>query len=134
MFDQIVEWLEDAAHGDTRAYSARDIRTAVAALYYHMIAVDGSVTLQEIERFTTVLQEQFKLDDEKVHELMQRGAMKDTQSPGLFPFTSILNREFSEPKRREVFERLKELADSDGHRHPLEMQLLDHLKQLLKLS
>ncbi len=45
MFDQIIEWLEDASHGEKHGYSARDVQTAVAALYYHMISVDGIVKL-----------------------------------------------------------------------------------------
>ena len=134
MFDQIIEWLEDASHGEKHGYSARDVQTAVAALYYHMISVDGVVRLKELERFTNVLQEQFELDDEQVHSLMRRGAKKDSESPGLFPFTTILNREFSEEKRREVVEKLGELAESDGHRHPLELELLSHIRQLLKLE
>ncbi len=133
MFDQIIERLEDASHGDAHGFSDQDVQTAVAALYYHMISIDGVVSLREIERFTNALREQFGLDDDAVHELMKRGARNDEQSPGLFPFAVILNHEFSEAKRREVLERLTVLADADGHRHVLERELIDHICQLLKL-
>lgn len=130
MFDQVIQWLETGEGGN---YPSRDVRTAVAAICYHMMAVDGAVTLKEIEKFTTVLGEQFDLDDNQIHDLMHRGAKSDASSPSLFPFTSIINSSFNLEKRRLVMHHLAELADSDGIRHPLETELLDHLSVLLKI-
>ena len=134
MFDKVVEWLEEAADGEAGGYSDLDVRTAVAALYYHMIEVDGVVTLDEMTRFSNILQSQFDLPEEKVRELVARGADNDRNSPGLFPFTVILNHEFSKEKRAEIVDRLAELADSDGHRAGVEIELIDHIRQLLKLD
>ncbi len=131
MFDKVVEWLEDA---DEEAYSDRDVRTAVAALYYHMISVDGHVSLREIDRFLTILKEQFALSDDQARELTRRGVQQEGESAGLFPFTAILNREFDDAKRRNVLRHLHELADSDGARDPLERDLLQHIQTMLKLD
>ena len=122
MFDKVVSWLEDD-HG-REGHSDRDIRIAVAALYYHMISIDGVVSLKELEVVTNALQEQFSLTDDQVHELVERGAKQDRDSPGLFPFAVILNREFSEEQRREVLRHLKTLARADGSNDPLESEML----------
>ncbi|MFD0917737.1 TerB family tellurite resistance protein [Pseudahrensia aquimaris] len=131
MFDRIIEWLEKGEGGD---FPSRDVRTAVAAIYYHMMAVDGAVTLREIETFTNILGEQFDLDDDQIHDLMHRGAETDASSPSLFPFASIINSAFDIDKRMAVMDHLVSLADSDGIRHPLETELLEHLAKLFKLS
>jgi uncharacterized tellurite resistance protein B-like protein len=134
MFDRVIAWLEEGVTGELDGFDERDVRTAVAALYYHMIAVDGVVSPSEIKRFTEVLQDQFGLSDEQVRELMRTGRDNDNESPGLFPFTAIINHSFSEEKRRRVVERLSDLADIDGIVHPLESEMLAHVRLLLKLS
>lgn len=130
MFDQIIEWLEK---GGDAEYADRDVRTAVAAIYYHMMAVDGAVRLREIEAFTRILAVEFDLDDDQIHDLLHRGAESDQESPSLFPFATIINRSLDEDKRKAVLVNLADLADSDGFRHPLETDLLTHLADLLKV-
>ena len=132
MFDKVVSWLE--GDEDQEGLSDRDIRSAVAALYYHMISIDGVVSLKELEVVINALKDQFQLTDEQVHELVERGAKKDRESPGLCPFTVILNREFSVSQRREVLRRLNELAHADGDDHPLEAEMLNHVETLLRLD
>ena len=134
MFDKVVDWLEDTSQGSDQGYADRDVRAAVAAIYYHMITLDGIVSLGEMQRFTSILKRQFRLSEEKVHELVKRGVDWEKNSPGLFPFTVILNHEMSDKKRRLVLKRLAERADSDGHRSSIEVELLDHIRQLLKLD
>ena len=129
MFDRIIDWLEA---GDGENFPSRDVRTAIAAIYYHMMAIDGAVTLREIETFTNILGQQFDLDDDQIYDLMHRGAESDASSPSLFPFASIINKAFDLEKRRSVMKHLTSLADADGVRHPLENDLLEHLNKLLK--
>lgn len=134
MFDKVISWLEDGAHSEISDYDPRDVRTAVAALYYHMIAEDGVVTDDELSTLQTTLMEQFSITDEQADRLTERAARHDEQSAGLFPFTSIVNHNFSIQKRQEVYDRLCELAKADGHLHPLELDLLQHIKTMLKLD
>jgi len=131
MFDRIVSKLENPAGGFE--YSSEDVQSAVAALYYHMIAVDGVVRFAELERLQRVLKKQFNLNDEQVHDLMKRGRSSDSESPGLFPFTVVLNRQMDVEKRRDVLKHLTSLARADGHKHPLEIDLLDNIGELLKV-
>ncbi|PCH46108.1 MAG: hypothetical protein COC23_04780 [Hyphomicrobiales bacterium] len=134
MFDKVIKWLEHGADGEISDYDPRDVRTAVAALYYHMIAEDGVVTEDELSTLHATLMEQFCLSDDRADRLTERAARHDAQAAGLFSFTAIVNHNFSIKKRQEVYDRLSDLAYADGHLHPLELDLLQHIKVLLKLG
>lgn len=132
MFDRVIDWLENG--GPDGHYSDRDVRTAVAALFYHMVSVDGQVSPKETDALIAALASQFDLSHDQVHELMHRGERQDRDAGALFPFTAIINHELSEAQRIDVIDCLRDLADADGIRHPLENDLLQHLKQLLKVA
>lgn len=133
MFDRLIKLLENDIAG---VYTTDPLETAsaVAALYFHMIAADGVVTTAEIERFRTSLQQQFDLDDEQLNEVVTRGAQEDRASPGLFPFTSIVNSKMDTPAKAEVMRRLHELAGADGQIHETEQDMLAHVERLLLLD
>ena len=50
MFDRVMAWLE-AKDAQALPFADNDVRVAVAALWYHMIAVDGVVTQDERNQF-----------------------------------------------------------------------------------
>ncbi len=134
MFDRIISLLADGGSDDGQSYSKNDIAAAVAALYFHMISADGVLTMPEIERFRELLREQFDLNDEELDEVCTRGAREDRESPGLFPFTAILNRALDANGKAEVLDRLHQLAIQDGTIHAGERAMLTHVKKLLKLD
>ncbi|MEL6752147.1 MAG: TerB family tellurite resistance protein [Pseudomonadota bacterium] len=134
MFDRIIALLEEDDRSGETAYDTIDIASAVAALYFHMIAADGIVTTAEIDRFRTMLREQFDLDDEALDQVVTRGAQEDRSSPGIFSFTAILNREMDADARAGILERLAELANADGEVDPLEADMLAHVSKLLRLD
>ena len=133
MFDRVISWLESPPESNGRHFEDQDIHVAVAALFYHMIAVDGEVTEHEFGRLKNLLKERFGLNDEQLRQLSDEGQSVDEESAGLFPFAIILNREYSEDQRRDILERLKTLAEADGVIHPLEAAMIDQMRLLLKL-
>ncbi len=133
MFDRLIKLLEDDIDGvDTS--DPLETASAVAALYFHMIAADGVMTTDEITRFRSMLQQQFDLNDEQLNEVVTRGAQEERASPGLFPFTSIVNSKMDGPAKAQVMRRLNELAGSDGEVHQTERDMLAHVERLLRLD
>lgn len=133
MFDRVLSWLESPGENEERHFDDQDIRVAVAALFYHMVAVDGEVTEIESQRLGNLLRERFGLNHSQLAQLSQEGQNVDQDSAGLFPFAIILNREYSEDQRRDILSRLEALAQADGVVHPLEAAMVDQMRLLLKL-
>ncbi len=135
MFDRVMDWLEAAEPLDHKqGFGDHDIQVCVAALFYHMIAIDGVVTDEERAQLHALLLERYELDEAQLAQLTLDGEENDRLSAGLFPFTVILNRQLNAAERRTVFDQLQQLAMADGELHDLEQGMLDHVKVLLKLS
>ncbi len=133
MFDRLIKLLEDDIEGiDTS--DPLETASAVAALYFHMIAADGVMTTNEITRFRSMLRQQFDLDDDQLNEVVTRGAQEERASPGLFPFTSIVNSKMDGPAKTQVMQRLQELASADGHVDETERDMIAHVERLLRLD
>ncbi len=125
MFEKVLSWLEDGSEGQ------EDVQIAVAALYYHMISVDGQMLPSEVDRFADLLQSRFDLDEDQLEALSVRGIEANNQSAGLFPFTVILKRDLDDQQQQQVLDALQELADVDGTRHELETRMIGDIRELL---
>ncbi|MEP1089006.1 MAG: TerB family tellurite resistance protein [Rhizobiaceae bacterium] len=129
-----MNWLADEPLRHEQGFDDHDIQVCVAALFYHMIAVDGEVTEVERQQLHTLLSQRYQLTDHQLGVLEQEGEASDKDSAGLFPFTVILNRQLDEHERWKVYGQLKQLAEADGTVHDLEQGMLDHVNILLKLD
>ena len=109
-------------------------RSASPLCFNHMIAIDGVVTMDELERLRALLRQRYQLDDTQLAALTREGKDSDEDSAGLFPFTVILNREMDLAERQNVLDQLTTLAMADGELHVLERDMLDHVRTLLKLE
>ncbi|MEM8749618.1 MAG: TerB family tellurite resistance protein [Pseudomonadota bacterium] len=133
MFERVIALLANGETEGPDGYSSKDVAAAVCALYFHMIQADGVVKPVEIDQFRKSLQDRFELSDDELNATIEEGVTEDQNSPGLFPFTAILNRELTEVQKSEVLEQLENLARLDGEVHPLETDMLEHVRRLLKL-
>ena len=134
MFDRVMEWLASDPNEGGEGFNDSEVRLSVAALFYHMIAVDGSVSTVESDRLRTLLQHEFGLDDEQIEKLAEAGQHADQNSSGVFPFSVVLNEELDLTARQRIYAELETLAMADGILHDLEAQLLSHMKVMLKLD
>ena len=137
MFDRVMDWLEAATAepaGKVHGFGDHDIQVCVAALFYHMVAIDGVITVEERQQFLDLLSQRYSLNDTQLAQLALDGEESDRQSAGLFPFTVILNRQLDRIQRQQVFDQLQQLAQADGVVDELEQGMLDHVKVLLKLA
>ncbi len=133
MFDRVIQYLESLSTGEAFGFADEDRNLAVAALFYHMIAVDGIIKPIEKEWFHSLLEEKFGLTAERLAAFSKKASEADLRSSGLFPFTSIINHECTLAEKIEIIEQMKLLAQSDGECHPLEEQLIRNVAELLKL-
>ena len=129
-----MDWLADEPLRHEQGFDDHEIQVCVAALFYHMIAIDGEVTDIERRHLRKILSRRYQLSDEQLASLEREGEENDKGSAGLFPFTVILNRQLDVKQRRMIFDQLKQLAMADGRIHDLEQGMLDHVKVLLKLE
>lgn len=130
MFDRVLSVLGVSGQD----YTAKDVAAAVAALYFHMISADGIIKSEELDEFNKLLGEQFDLSQDELNKIVEKGMQEDRSSPGIFPFTVILNREFDKATREQIVDRLEQLAEIDGEVHPLEGDMLEHVRRLLNVS
>ncbi len=133
MFDRVIQYLESLGAGKVDSFATEDRNLAVAALFYHMIAVDGVVKPIEKLQFHSLLEKKFGLTAERLARFSEKATEMDLRSSGLFPFTSIINHECSYEEKLEIVEQMRNLAQSDGECHPLESQLIRNVEELLKL-
>ncbi|MGI9366790.1 MAG: TerB family tellurite resistance protein [Rhizobiaceae bacterium] len=134
MFQRVMDWLAEAPDGHEPGFGDHDIRVCVAALFYHMVAVDGVITEKERSDLELLLSQRYNLDPTQIQTLASEGEQSDRESAGLFPFTVILNRQMEEHERQLVFDHLQHLAMADGELHELEQSMLNHISVLLKLT
>ena len=107
MFDRVLSVLGVSGQD----YTAKDVAAAVAALYFHMISADGIIKSEELDEFNKLLGEQFDLSQDELNKIVEKGMQEDRSSPGIFPFTVILNREFDKETREQIVDRLEQLAE-----------------------
>ncbi len=134
MFNRVMEWLEADPETRGNGFDEESIRLSIAALFYHMIAVDGVVTDAEVARLRLLLRERFHLSNSQISCLSEHGKSFEENASGLFPFAFILNRELSWSERREIYRQMESLAMADDVLHPLEEELLMHMHEMLKLD
>ncbi len=134
MFERVVEYLEGGASDGAQRFENKDVRAAVAALFFHMIFVDGEVTRQELATLKLLLTDKFHLSSEQVDHLCREGVAEEKASATLFPFTTILNRALSPKERRDLISNLQSLAYADGVLHPLESRMIGQVTRLLNLN
>ena len=134
MFDKVIQYLESLSAGKSHGFAADDRNLAIAALFYHMIAVDGIIKPVEKMRFHEILEQKFGLGSNQLAAFSLRASEADLRSSALFPFTSIINHECTLAEKAEIVQQMKTLAQSDGECHPLEAQLIENIEELLKLS
>lgn len=87
-----MDWLADEPLRHEQGFDDHEIRVCIAALFYHMIAVDGEVTTAERQQLREILSQRYQLSDNQLAALEREGEESDKESAGLFPFTVILNR------------------------------------------
>ncbi|AEV39365.1 protein containing DUF1332 [Pseudovibrio sp. FO-BEG1] len=136
MLDALKKFFKDLSNEQEEAgrFSEDDERLAVAALMFHIIAVDGEIEQQELDQLKRVLQQQYELNEEDTKELMELAKVRDEEAVDLYGFTSVLKRKLEPEQRLKVIEALWEMVFADGSVHEFEDNTIWRVAELLGVS
>lgn len=133
MLDAIKSFLTDLKGDDSEKHDLGEdeCRLAAAALLYHVIAVDGSVSPDERKTLSGLLSRQFDLDDAETAELVAAAQTADNEAVDLYSFTSVLKSRFEDAERERIVEMMWRLVYADGVVHEFEDNVIWRVAELL---
>lgn len=128
----LAEFSTDA--GEAKRFSPDDHRLAAAALLYHVIAIDGTVSEAESNRLHDLLKARYALDEETTLELIREAETADQEAVDLYRFTSLLKDRLDEADREEIIALMWDLVFQDGQVHEFEDNTIWRVAELLGVS
>ena len=126
---QFFDRLTDA--DDTVDMGEEEVRLAVAALLYHVIAVDGVVTPAESATLGELLKSRFGLDIQTTRSLVAAAETADEEAVDLYRFTSLLKQRLDIADRERIIEMMWRLVFADGGMHEFEENVVWRVAELL---
>ena len=110
-----------------------EVRLAVAALLYHVVAVDGVVSPAERAMFTELLKRYFGLDLQSTNALVEAAETADDEAVDLYRFTSLLKQRLEAADRERIVEMMWRLVYADGAVHEFEENVVWRVAELLSV-
>jgi uncharacterized tellurite resistance protein B-like protein len=135
MLDAIRTFFSElTGTAEARDFGEEDCRLAAAALLFHVVAVDGSVSDKERQTLSRLLAERFALDADGVAALVAAAEQADKEAVDLYGFTSVIKRRFEEADREKIVEMMWQLVYADGAVHEFEDNVIWRVAELLGVS
>ncbi|MBL4892749.1 MAG: TerB family tellurite resistance protein [Rhizobiaceae bacterium] len=134
MFNRVVAYLEKLSSGQVgdQPYSDEEKNTAIAALLYRMVSIDGIVRDVEKMQLRSVLKARFAIHPPVLEKTIARAISEHSESAGLFPFTSIIMHQCDLDERQDIIMAMWHLALCDGELHEYERNLIERAAELLE--
>jgi uncharacterized tellurite resistance protein B-like protein len=110
-----------------------EVRLAVAALLFHVIAVDGVVSPAERAKLTELLKSDFDLDPLGASSLVEAAETADEEAVDLYRFTSLLKQRLEVADRERIIEMMWRLVFADGDMHEFEENVVWRVAELLSV-
>lgn len=134
MFNRVIEYLEKLSSGQEgdQPYSDEEKSTAIAALLYRMVSIDGIVRDVEKTQLRNVLRTRFGINPPALEKTIALAMSEHSDSAGLFPFTSIIMHRCDEDERQDIVMAMWHLALCDGELHEYERNLIERAAELLE--
>lgn len=132
MFKSIAAFLEGlSSREDGATLAADDVQLAVAALLFHAIAIDGTVSEDEMGRLKPLLAEHFQLDEPEINRLLTMAQQREREAIDIFRFTSVLRDRLTPEEKREIIAMMWRLVYADGDLNALEDNLVWRTAELI---
>lgn len=132
MLSAIKRLLADVAgRGETVVIGEDELQLAAAALLFHVVAVDGVVSVEEREMLSSLLGRRFELDPAETQSLVKAAENADAEAVDLYGFTSVLKRTLEQSDRERIIEMMWKLVYSDGSVHEFEDNAVWRVAELL---
>jgi uncharacterized tellurite resistance protein B-like protein len=132
MLPSIIDFFERrlrpaGAVGD----EAARVRLATAALLAEMVRIDRDVTPDEQAIALRAVRDKFGLPAAEAEELLALAETEARQATDYYQFTSLINREFTQPQKERVIELLWQVAYADDELSAHELHLMRKVAGLL---
>lgn len=135
MFKSIAAFF-DSLHepGEGEKPGADEAQLATAALLFHAIAIDGTVTEDEMARLKPLLSAHFQLSEPEFNRLLTMAQQRERDAIDIYRFTSVLRDRLSLEEKREVIAMMWRVVYADGELGALEDNLIWRTAELLGVS
>jgi uncharacterized tellurite resistance protein B-like protein len=135
MFKSIAAFF-DSLHepGKGEKPGADEAQLATAALLFHAIAIDGTVTEDEMARLKPLLSAHFQLSEPEFNRLLTMAQQRERDAIDIYRFTSVLRDRLSLEEKREVIAMMWRVVYADGELGALEDNLIWRTAELLGVS
>jgi uncharacterized tellurite resistance protein B-like protein len=132
MFKSIAAFIDTLRDGDDRKERGADeTQLATAALLFHAIAIDGTITEGEMARLKPLLSGYFQLSEPEFNRLLTMAQQREKEAIDIYRFTSTLRDRLSLEEKREIIAMMWRLVYADGELGALEDNLIWRTAELL---
>lgn len=117
-----------------KAFEIDDPRLAVAALMFHVVAVDGAVTPHEKTLWIAELARRYDMPLDEARALAEAGRAAELETADLMTFTAGLQRRLTMSERLDVVRALWTIVLADGEIHEFEDNVVWRIAELLDIE
>ena len=132
MFKSIAAFFDSLREPDDgEKLGADDTQLATAALLFHAIAIDGTVTEDEMARLKPLLSTHFQLSEPEFNRLLTMAQQREREAIDIYRFTSVLRDRLTLDEKREIITMMWRVVYADGELGALEDNLIWRTAELL---
>lgn len=132
MFKSLTAFIDDLmGRDDNQQLSADDLQIPTAALLIHAVAIDGTVTEDEMARLKPLLGQHFNLPESELNRLLTEAELRERDAVDIYRFTSALRDRLSLEEKRRVIAMMWRVVYADGELNALEDNLIWRTAELL---
>jgi uncharacterized tellurite resistance protein B-like protein len=127
----------DRQLGDASATPVRSphaLEVAAAALLVEVARIDGEMRPAERTAVLRAIHEKFGLTDPEAVDLLKLAEKEMKQAGGYYPFTSLINKNFSQEQKEQLIELMWRAAYADQDLNAHELHLMRKIAGLLYVS
>ncbi len=135
MIDAIRRFFADMSERrEHTPIGEEELRVAVAALLFRVIAIDGEVTEEERAALAAVLKRHFDLDPDETRSLVETARSAEAEAVDLYGFTSVLTARLEAADRERIIEMMWRMVYADGHVDEFEDNVVWRVAELIGVS
>lgn len=110
------------------------LQLAAAALLVEVARADHHVSRDELEKITTILNQNFEISRDELQQLVELAESKSEHAVELHPFTRLINDSYTHDQKFELIKMMWQVAYADGQLDKYEDYIIRRLADLLHLS
>ena len=114
-------------------FSTHRLETAVAVLLFEVSRADDEISGIEKARIAEALAGSFDMASDELEALLLEAEREVEQSTSLFPFTRLINEQFSHAEKKTLIEHLWRVSFADQKLDRYEEQIIRRIADLLYL-